>query len=231
MRIPFITVFMKSPFEELMEHAAKVKDCVWAFQQAFDCYFSKNVTGFEEHRKEVMKIESEADAIKRRIRGHIPVGTRMVVAKFQLFQYLKEQDRVLDSVEESLDWLSYRVESRLPEDVQEILNNLLSAVVDPIENLSRMVTEAKEYFISYSDKQREMVKNIIVGIRQREHEADGIESELKRQIFAKVEDPISIYHFIRLAEMVGSIADAAENAADTMRAMISRKKGLFFGEK
>ena len=35
-------------------------------------------------------------------------------------------------------------------------------------------------------------------------------------------DGITTFHMIRLAEIIGSIADHAENAGDMMRAMLSR---------
>jgi len=231
MRIPFLSFFTISPFDGLLEHAEKVKECGWAFQQAIECYASERCEEFEVYRQEVDKLESEADAIKRRIRGHIPVGTRLPVAKFQLFQYLKEQDKVLDSVEDSLDWLSYRINPGFMEELKKDLFLLVDSVIEPIEELSRMVAEAKKYFETYSDKQRNIVKEIINNLRKREHEADRLEDELKHKIFALEKDPVSIFHMVRLAEYISATADHAENAGDMMRAMIAKKRGIFLGEK
>lgn len=231
MRIPFISIFITSPFDGLLEHAEKVKECAWAFQQAMECYASEQCMVLEEYRQEVTKLENEADAIKRRIRGHIPVGTRMPVSKFQLFLYLKEQDKVLDSVQDALDWLSYRVNPGFPEELKKDLFLLVDSVIEPIEELSRMVAEAKRYFDSYSDKQRNIVKDIIHNLRQKEHEADRIEDGLKFKIFSMEKDPVGIFHMVKLTEIIGSVADHAENAGDMMRAMIAKKRGLSLGEK
>ena len=222
MRIPFLSMLIYSPFDELLEHAEKVKECAWVFQQAFECYASDKCTAFEDYRGEVNQLESQADSIKRRIRGHIPVGTRMPVPKFQLVLYLKEQDKVLDSVQDSLDWLSYRVTLKLPDEIQKDIYELVDAVMEPIEDMSRMVAEAKEYFTTYSDKQRTIVKDVIHNLRKREHEADILEKKIKKSIFGTVEDPIAIFHGVRLAELIGSIADHAENAGDMMRAMMAK---------
>jgi uncharacterized protein len=35
-------------------------------------------------------------------------------------------------------------------------------------------------------------------------------------------DPVTIFHIVRLAEIIGSIADHAENAGDMMRAMVAK---------
>jgi len=221
---------VSSPFEGLQEHAEKVRECGWVFQQAVECYASDKCEEFEALRQEVSKLESEADAIKRRIRGHIPKGTRMPVSKFELFLYIREQDKVLDSVQDALDWLSYRTRPTIPEDLKKDLFLLVDSVIEPIEDLSRMISEAKKYFDSYSEKQRKIVKDIIRNLRIREHEADQMEDVLKTKLFSIEKDPIIILHMVRLSEIIGSIADHAENAGDMMRAMIARRRRVIFGE-
>lgn len=222
MRLPFMSMFVTSPFEGVQEHAEKVKECAWAFQQAIECHISKRCQRFEELREEVIRLESEADAIKRRIRGHLPIGTLMPVSKFQLFRYLREQDGVLDSVEDVLDWISYRSDAGIPADLEKDFLLLVDAVVEPIEELTKMVSQAREYFRTYNEKQRIRVKQIIRTLRQQEHEADKIEHALKTTIFHMDTDPVTIFHMVRLAEIVGSIADHAENAGDMMRAMLAK---------
>lgn len=222
MRLPFLSMFMTSPFEGLQQHAEKVKECAWAFQQAMECYVSRQCQTFEELRQEVIVLEQEADGIKRRIRGHLPIGTLMPVSKFQLFRYLREQDGVLDAVEDALDWISYRPEPAIQPELGKDLILLVDAVIDPIEELSKMVIEARQYFRSYNEKQRTKVKEIIRTLRQQEHEADIIEDRIKRKAFHLSVDPITVFHMVRLAEIVGSVADHAENAGDMMRAMLAK---------
>ena len=142
--------------------------------------------------------------------------------KFQLFRYLREQDSVLDAVQESLNWLSYRPFSGIPESLERDLFLLVDAVVEPTEELSRMVGEARIYFRTFSEKQRSKVKAIIGNIRQMEHDADQREHALLRKIFQIEADPVTVLHMIKLAEIIGSIADHAENAGDMMRAMLAR---------
>ena len=227
MRIPFLSFFMTSPFKELIEHAETVKECGWAFQQAMECYVSEECERFQDYQDEVNKLEHEADVIKRRIRGHIPLGTIMPIPKFQLFMYIKEQDHVLDSVQNVLYWLSYRTQPGLREELKADLLKLVNSVIEPIEELSRMVIEAQKYFDTYSHKQRNVVKKIISNLRSSENDADRIEDALKHKIFSIETDPITVYHTVRLTENIGAIADHAENAGDMMRAMIAKKRGLF----
>ena len=222
MRLPFFSMFMTSPFEGLQEHAEKVKECGWAFQQAIECHLSEKCKTFEEFRQEVIRLESDADAIKRRIRGHLPKGTLMPVYNFLLFRYLREQDQVIDAVEDALDWISFRPEPGIPTELEKDFVNLADAVIEPIEQLGEMVSEARKYFKNYSEAQRVVIKNIIHTLRQKEHEADKIEDIVKQKVLNMDIDAVTVFHIVRLAEIIGSIADHAENAGDMMRAMVAR---------
>ena len=224
MRNPLTALFSKtSPFDGLLEHAEKVKECGWAFQQAIECHATEKCKTFDEYHQEVSRLENEADAIKRRIRGHLPRGSKLPVSRYHLFMYLREQDKVLDSVQEALDWLSYRPRHAVDQELKETLFQLVDSVIGPIEDLSRMVTEAKKYFETYSDNQRNIVKDVVHKLRKKEHEADQIEDRLKYEIFSTEKDPVGIFHLVKLAEIIGSVADHAENAGDIMRAMLARK--------
>ena len=222
MRIPFISMFITSPFDGVQEHAEKVKECAWVFQRAIECIIEDRCEDFEQFRKDIDKLESEADAVKRRVRGHLPKGTLLAVDKFQLFRYLREQDKVIDAVEEGLDWLSFRAAAGIPEVLEKDFMILVEAVMDPIEELSKMVAEARKYFTNFSENQRVVVKDMIRTLRQHEHEADKLEDTVKEKIFNAIEDPVAVFHLIRLTEIIGSIADHAENAGDMMRAMIAK---------
>lgn len=217
-----MSLFVSSPFEGLLEHAEKVKECAWAFQQAIECHISERCPRFEALRSEVSRLENQADSIKRRIRGHLPVGTLMPVSKFQLFRYLREQDHVLDAVKDTLNWISYRSEPGIPDALHKDVVLLVDAVIEPLEELSRMVAGAKRYFETYSEKQRVAVKEIIRKVRAQEHAADQIEAQIMKKALNMDIDPVTVFHMVRLAEIIGSIADHAENAGDMMRAMLAR---------
>ena len=222
MRIPFISMFVTSPFEGLQEHAQKLEECALAFQQAMECYISEDCTRFEEFRSEIDRLEDEADAVNRRIRGHLPKGTLLQFDKFELFRFLGEQDNVLDAMEESLDWISIRSDLGIPQALKNDIKILVDAITSSVEELSKMVAEARKYFTNYSENQRDHVKEIVHNLRRQEHEADLIEDKFKQKVFDSVTDPVTVFHLVRTAEIIGTIADHAENAGDMMRAMIAK---------
>ena len=171
--------------------------------------------------EKVSQLEHEADEIKRNIRSHLPRGVLMPVDKFQFQSYLREQDKVLDQVEEALFWLSFRPRS-IPAEVSEDIHKLIESVIPPIELLSDLVALATKYFRHRSLETRNQIKSLIREIRVYEGKADDIERELKFRFFSVLKDPMEVFHLVRLVEIVGDIADHAQNASDRMRAMIAR---------
>ena len=99
---------------------------------------------------------------------------------------------------------------------------LLDAVAESIEQLDKMVKGARRYFQTYNEKHRVAVKDVIRELRRQEHIADGIEDKIKAKAFNMGLDAVSVYHMVRLTEIVGTIADHAENAGDMMRAMLAK---------
>lgn len=221
MRLLLSSLFYRSPFKELQKHADKVKECARLFREAAVCHIGQECKEFDLLTERVARLESEADDIKRNIRNHLPKGILMPVDKFEFFDYLREQDKVLDEVEDALFWLSFRPRG-IPDEVSTDIHHLVEAVIPPIERLSDLVALATEYFRSKSEAQRTKMKGLIRDIRQYERETDLLERELNFKIFGIIKDPLVVFHLVRLVEIIADIADHAQNASDRMRVMIAR---------
>jgi len=221
MRLLLSSLFLKSPFEGLQRHADKARECAKLFKEAAICHVEEKCEAFDVLTDHVAKMESEADAIKRNIRNHLPRGILMPVDKFQFLQYLGEQDKVIDEVESALYWLSFRPKG-FPKTLASDFIHLVDSVIPPIEELAELVRIATSFFRSKSEDQRKQMKRLIQDIRQHEKEADVLEHELKGMVFQTIPDALVVFHTVRLVELVGSIADHAQNASDRMRAMIAR---------
>ena len=95
-------------------------------------------------------------------------------------------------------------------------------MITAIEKLDAMVAEARKYLKSYSEEQRVVVKNIIHTWHQQELKVYKFEDIIKKKVFNMEIDAVSIIYLVRMAEIIGSIADHAQNAGDMMRAMLSK---------
>ncbi|MCA1959440.1 MAG: DUF47 family protein [Desulfomonile sp.] len=222
MRNPLGSLFRRSPFENTFKHAITVAQCGPLFVKAVDAYFKGDRTQFELLKAEIRDLEAEADRIKRNIRGHLPSSILMPVDKSVFFSFLREADKVIDCIKNSLYWMSY-CDLVLPEAIQRDCVVLAKEAGDYLGFLPELVLRAHTFFKTRTEKDRDAVKEIIREIRFREKESDDLEKTIFIRLCAEESIPPRIYFLsIRLVETMGDIADHLENAADMMRAMIAR---------
>lgn len=222
MRLVLGNLFRRSPLENTLRHADKVAQCGPIFVTAVKAYFSGDRDTFELLKEDIREIENEADRMKRNIRAHLPASLLMPFDKSVFFTFLREADKVVDSVKNALYWMSYyRLE--VPEDIQKDYILLAKEVGDYIGFLPEMVRRAHTYFTTRMEEDREAVKEIVREIRFREKESDDLEKTLLIRLCAGEEIPSKTFFvMIRLVETTGDIADHLENSADMMRIMIAR---------
>jgi predicted phosphate transport protein (TIGR00153 family) len=222
MRLSLANIFTTSPFENTLRHAEKVAQCGPLFVRAVERYFKGDRDEFEIIKEEIRDIEAEADRIKRNIRSHLPSAILMPVEKPVFFAFLREADKVVDCVKNSLYWMSY-FHLSIPEPIEKDYLVLVKEVGDYLGFLPEMVSAAHKYFGSRLENDRIAVKDIIREIRWREKESDDLEKTLLIRLCADQElPPKTFFVMIRLVETTGDIADHLENSGDMMRAMIAR---------
>ena len=222
MRVPLLDFFLPSPFERAMEHAKKVGTCGPIFLKALDCYLGEDHETFEMLKEEIRDIENQCDLIKRNIRAHLPPGVLMPVEKSLFFGFLREADKVVDCIKNSLYWISY-FNQPFPELIRRDYQLLVKEVHDFLGLLPEMVQRAHKFFVSRQETDRIAVKDIVKEIRFRERESDDVEKSILIRLCADEElPPKTFFLMVRLVETTGDIADHLENSADMIRAMVAR---------
>lgn len=222
MRTVLLKLFRQSPFEGLLKHAEYIRESGPIFQLAILAYLDEIDEEFEKHHNQVTIIENQGDLVKRNIRGHLPRGILMPMDKFQLLWYLREQDKILDSVQDALHWLSYR-KTHVPDEMVDDLLLMVEKVNEVLKAIYPLVNSAALYFSNFSEEQRDKVKDAIQEIREYEFQSDQVERKLLSDLLSyPFENSTSAFHLARLIEYLGDVSNHAENAGDMMRAMIAR---------
>ncbi len=223
-RVPVEMTLRRSPFDGLIEHAAKVRECVNALDDALSAFEKGDMDRFKELKKKVEELESEADRIKANVRNHLPKSVWMPVDKQFFLMTLTQQDSILDYAEDAVVWIDMR-DRPLPPELSEDFSKLQKIVVKTVEEYEKVVNNIPHVLeTSFSEKERKETKEYIYRVHSMEHESDIVERELTKKIFSMEDrlDPVTIWHLVKLVSILGDIADHAENAADRVRAMIAK---------
>lgn len=210
------------PLESLERHAKYVIDALDQSSHAFLAYCDGDREGFLRHLEKTRELEQAADLVKRNVRSHLPRGVIMPIDKFELFQYLNEQDDVANTAEDIMDWLSYR-EVTIGEPLRGEYHWLFIQCIGIAAALTEIIKDARSYFKAGDEEVRVRIKQRIRRMRDEETKADGMEHRIKKVIFETyTEDLFPVYFLVRLVELIGRTADHAVGAADVMRSMIAR---------
>ncbi len=211
----------KEPFECLRNHGDYVHKCLEQAALAILAYLQGDDEAFAEHSTNVTELEHAADLITRNVRAHLPKGVIMPIDKFELFLFLNEQDAIADTAEDLMEWLTYR-RAEVDERTQEGLKTLLNKCLETTSELPPILNAAWTYFETGDEDTRVWIKERIRDLRVKEHEADVIENNLKKQIFSQDGDAVNLFYLIKFVELIGQTADHAESAVDILRSMIAK---------
>lgn len=220
-RIPIIRTLRPSPFEGLLQHAGKVKECIDILGKAIEKYYQGNLKESEKLCDEIMRLEHEADQIKNKISQELPTGIFLPVDKKDFLQLLYEQDAILNYAEDAVIWLHMKSTS-IPSEIKEGLMRHLEEVLDCVRTLEEVVSTFIDLISRPDISKKEKIEKLVQEVHRKEWEDDKVGRELAKKIFASTLDSLSIYHLLRFSDLIGSIATHAENAADRITTMLAR---------
>ena len=214
----------KSPFEGLLAHMNKVKECISLLEEGIGHYVEKDYLKFEDIPDKVSQIEHEADLIKNDIRAHLPRSVLMPVDKRYFLWILREQDAILDHAENLAQMLDLR-HTKIPIKLKEDYKNHMRLVGETVEEMEKAVENIRDLIdTGFAGKERDETKELIKNVHVKEWEADKKRYEITKKIY-RLEDslsPMDMYHLLKMVDWIDDIADHAENVADWLRAIVAK---------
>ena len=218
------TLRRRSPFDQLLDHMGKVRECINILGEGLIHYYNGNYEGFSELAKKVSEIEHEADIIKGNIRNHLPSSLLMPVDKGRFLWALREQDSILDHAENLVEMLDMR-HTKIPKELQPIFIEHCKLVMETVEAMELAVESIRDLVeTGFVKREREHTKQYIHKVHDWEYIADQKRYELTRGVYKleKKLEPMDVYHLLKIIDWVDDIADHAENVADWLRSMIAK---------
>lgn len=214
----------KSPFDQLLEHMGKIRECINLLGDGLIRYYKGDYQGFSELTNQVSSLEHEADIIKGNLRNHIPSSLFMPVDKGKFLWVLREQDAILDHAENLVQMLDMR-HTKIPDELKEIFIEHAQLVVKTVTAMEEAVESIRDLVeTSFVQREREQTKEFIHKVHDYEWQADQKKYDMTKGIYQleKKLDPLDVYHLLKIADWVDDIADHAENVADWLRSMIAK---------
>jgi uncharacterized protein len=218
------SMFGKSPFEPLVEHARKVHDCVKLVRPIADAILAGDKQRLDELQFLMSKTEYEADQVKDRVRLALKPRYFLPVDREDMARFLSQMDRIADDAQDFAIVATFRTIS-LPQEYHTEFLELVDKVVQVSETLlgmaERLAELQKEAFVG---PEAEAVLAKVEEVAHMEWESDKLSRKLARHYYGAMNiDPVTIILLDKFCHALGGIANHAENVGKNLRLMIIRK--------
>lgn len=212
-------LFGASPFTPFVEMADKVEACTSQIPVLFDAFFAGNHELVREVAEQISHLEHEADVTKTKVRDSLPRSLFMQVDRRDLLDVLSSLDAIADCAEDVAILFTLRRmephEALVPQ-LKSLVRRVLATVDKCLEIVREMeaVSEA-----SFTGREALRVRAMIDELGRLEHEADLVQDDLARRLFA-IEDeikPASLLMWNKIFNKIGDMANHAERMGNRLR--------------
>jgi len=167
--------------------------------------------------EEVINCERMGDVARRNVEVHLFEGAFLPQARHLFFTLAERMDNIIDKMEDSAKIIEL-INEKMDKDIQ-------SGLLKIMEITKKCCIMLKESFFYFKDGEEEKMKKKIEEIRILENKIDNIKHELYKKMISHKNCTFWIEKETSdLVELVESISDAVEDAADVLRVIVISMK-------
>lgn len=223
MRIPLANLLGKSPLPRVNELMAAVRAAADKVPMITDLLIEGDQAGVERVAKETSILEGEADEVKNRVRGEMPLRLFLPVDRRDLLRLVSEIDAVADCAEDVGVLLTMRPLT-VPVGMHEVLRHYVGHVMETVRAAERLVADLDDLArASFSGVSAQEAHEKIEELSRCEHEADKLQDQCAKALFRAEDElpPVAIFMWTKVLNKIGDMANHAENVGDQFRLFLA----------
>lgn len=221
---PFVSLFGRSPIGPMQQHIAKAYECAANLVPFFEAVIAEDWNRVEQVQQEMVRLEKEADKLKRDVRVHLPKSLFLPVPRSDLLELLSVQDKVANRAKDIAGLMLGRQMS-IPEPLQPIIRTYVQRTVDACEQALKAMNELDEILeTGFGNREVRRVTEMIEVLEDIEHDTDRIQIEVRRSLFKieKTLPPVDVMFMYTIIEWIGDVADRAERVGNRLEQLLAR---------
>ncbi|MDH3441814.1 MAG: TIGR00153 family protein [Gammaproteobacteria bacterium] len=219
----FANIFGASPVMPLEKHVNVAYKAARELGEFFAAVVAKDWPRAEESRNEIIRLEHEADDLKKEIRLHLPKSLFMPVPREDLLELLLVQDRLANRAKD-VSGLVLGRKLEIPSEISDEFIEFVDRNIDAAKQARKSVRELDELFTSgFRGAEAALVESLLEELDAIETETDERQAALRWSLFAVEKDlnPIDAMFLYKVIEMTGEIADMAERVGRRLELLLS----------
>jgi predicted phosphate transport protein (TIGR00153 family) len=211
-------LFGQSPIRPMQQHMRAAVECARQILPLFEEMVAGDTAAVAERRREIDRLEHEADRIKNEIRSNLPKRMFLAVERRDMLEILDYQDSIADVAQDIAEIADLR-SMVVPKELASAFLELVRRVVSACEQAERVINELDELVeTGFRGREVARVDQMIEELSRMETHTDELEERVQRLLFG-IEDElgISAMFWYRLIDDVGEMADYAERVGNRLR--------------
>jgi len=216
-------IFGKSPVGPIQEHMHTSYRCAKELVSFFTYVIADDWQNATASRERIVKLENDADTLKKQIRSQLPKSLLMPVPREDLLELLQVQDKIANRARDVSGIVLGR-KARIPAAVQDKFVEFVSRNVDAAKQARKSIRELDElYETGFRGAEATLVEELVNTLDQIENDTDALQIEVRAQLFAIETDlpPIDVMFLYRIIELTGEIGDMAERIGRRLELLLS----------
>lgn len=221
---PFLNMFGRSPIRPLEAHMSKVHLCVKELDPFFEAVLEGKWPEAALIQQDIVRLENEADDLKRDLRLHLPKGLFLPVSRSDLLELLTVQDRLANRAKDIAGLVLGR-KMMFPDEVIISFKDFLQRCIEASRQANVAINELDELLeTGFGGSEIKLVESMIADISRMERDTDDRQIKL-RQIVFNLEaslPPVNVMFLYKIIEWTGELADRAREIGDRLQILLAK---------
>ena len=218
------SIFGVSPIRPMQEHMSKVHECVVLLKPFIAAAIDSDWDEVKILRKNISKLEREADSMKKQLRKKLPHSTFLPVPRAELLNLLTTQDGIANTAKDAVSLIQRR-QQEIPPALAEELTALTELSICASEQAKTAINELDELVeTGFRGKAVKLVERMLNTLDKIESKSDKCQakSRSKLQKLEKELPPIDVIFLYQLIDLLANVADEAERVGSRLQILLAR---------
>ena len=217
-------LFGRSPVSPLQQHMAKVQACLEVLHPFFVAVFSGDWDSATKNRTEITERENEADKLKKQLRLQLPKGLLMPVARRDVLEVLRVQDKLANKAKD-ISGLILGRKMTFPEELQEPLMQYLQRNLEAARQAQVAINELDELIeTGFGSLEIERVEGMLRTLNKIEDDTDDLQITIRAALLERERElpPVDVMFMYKIIEWIGDLADLAQRVGSRLEIMLAK---------
>lgn len=222
-RIPIFNMFGPSPLKPIEAHIDKAYACAEMLLPFLELAYAEKWVEAEAKYKEIIRLEVEADDLKRDLRLHLHKGLFLPVPRSELLTMLMLQDRIPNKAKDIAGLVVSR-QMVLPENIRQDYFQLLKHCIDAVMQARKAINELDDLLeAGFRGNEVKVVQDMLTELDKIEQETDDQQQGIRKKIFSIERElhPMDCIALYKLIEWTGALADRAQTVGGQLQILLA----------